>query len=225
MKTLAKLVGALVALLCLLYLLAHACGWLQPDAVEAQLSAWRQAPETAAWVAPCIAGLLAADLVLPIPSSLVMMASGALLGPLTGTVSSFLGAMTGALLGFLLCRRFGQIAFHRLVGDAEYARVSAFLERYGAWAILLSRSVPMLTEVTSCVAGLGSMPLGRFLALASAGTLPLCAVYAIIGARAGDGTLPALWALLLAFLLPAVGYGWLRWRGPFRHSHQPEGPV
>lgn len=219
MKSLTKLVGLLVLVLSLVYLAADYLGWMQADALGNALGRLRGGEGVAhGAAAPLIAVLLAADLVLPVPSSLVMTASGSLLGVVAGTAASFAGAMAGALLGFGLCRRFGQRAFRGLVGAEEHGRVSAFLMRYGSWAILLSRSVPMLTEIISCVAGLGTMSAVRFCALAAAGTLPLCLVYAVIGAAAGDGSLHPGWALLLAFLLPAAGYGWLQRRPRRSHS-------
>jgi len=151
-----------------------------------------------------LGGLLFADLVLPVPSSVLMVLSGVLLGTVTGALVSFVGAMGSALLGFWLCRRFGRPAFARLVGDQDLPWVDAAVRDYGAWVIVLSRAVPMLTEVVSCVAGLSAMRAWTFLALAAAGTLPLCLAYAWIGAVSGDAT-PYGWLLLLAFVIPAVG--------------------
>jgi membrane protein DedA with SNARE-associated domain len=89
--------------------------------------------------------------------------------------------------------------------------VSAFLERHGAWAILLSRSVPMLTEIVSGLAGLSRMRFPLFLALSAAGTLPICAVYAWAGARA-DALADWRVAVAVAFLIPAAGFGVIRLR-------------
>ena len=60
----------------------------------------------------------------------------------------------------------------------------------------LSRSVPMLTEIVSCAAGLARIPFRVFLALSVAGTLPLCAVYAWAGNRSLRGG--AGWAAHMA---------------------------
>jgi uncharacterized membrane protein YdjX (TVP38/TMEM64 family) len=53
------------------------------------------------WGAAAIgAGLLIADVFLPVPASLVMVAHGALFGIVGGTLVSLIGSMGGAVLGF-----------------------------------------------------------------------------------------------------------------------------
>src|SRR5215210_9077073 len=54
-------------------------------------------------------GLLIADVLLPVPSSLVMVAHGALFGVLVGTLLSLLGSMGAAMFGFWLGRRGGSL--------------------------------------------------------------------------------------------------------------------
>jgi uncharacterized membrane protein YdjX (TVP38/TMEM64 family) len=194
----------LFLLLTVLFCAAEALGWLSPGAVAGWLRAAADAPGGRAAAASLVIGLLAADLVLPVPSSVVMTLSGGALGWPAGTAAAFTGAMVSALTGFALCRRFGQPAFERLAGAADAARVDSFMRRFGRWGILLSRSVPMLTEIVSCLAGLSRLPAAQFVALTAAGTLPLCAIYAWAGSRGDRFGLG--WTLLLAFLIPAAGF-------------------
>ena len=53
--------------------------------------------------------LLVADVLLPVPSSLVMVAHGALFGVVMGTLLSLLGSMGAALFGFVIGRRGGKL--------------------------------------------------------------------------------------------------------------------
>lgn len=210
MRAFFLIAGFLVLLLAGTYGVAHAHGLMREDTIASHIRALHDNPATARWAAPAIAGLLAGDLVLPVPSSLVMTLSGALLGAIAGSLVSLVGAMTSALVGFGLCRRWGQRSFSRLIGPRDTERVARLLERYGSWAILLSRSVPMLTEVISCMAGLGRMDARRFTILSLAGTLPVCVVYAVAGAATQQADAAVGWALLVAFILPAAGFGWVR---------------
>lgn len=199
------LIVALVLLLTLAFLIAAACGFTDETWLRDRLLALTTAPAGRPLAAATIGLLLAADLVLPVPSSVLMTLSGYLCGAPVGGAVNFLGAMASACLGFWTCRRFGRRAFRRFIDEGEVPRVERFIETWGAWGILLSRSVPMLTEVVSCVAGLGSMTWRRFLILCIAGTLPISYVYAHAGARSqGDPSLA--WPLLLAFGLPAAGF-------------------
>lgn len=205
MKFLIGIVTGLFLVFTLMFAWAESRGLIEPGYVQGLFESVRQNPGGLVLVALLVAGLLAADLFLPVPSSVVMTLAGLFLGTAIGAMVSFAGAMASALIGFGLCRRFGQKAFTRMIGDKDTARIARLLDSYGMWAILLSRSVPMLTEVMSCVAGLGSVPPRRFLAVSAAGTLPICLVYAWAGAASGDPS-GVRWAVLLAFVIPAAGF-------------------
>mgnify|MGYP001164641028 CR=1 FL=1 len=204
MKRFLALVLAVMLLMALLALVAAAAGWTDEARIRDAIETVRSGPGGRAAAAAVIGGLLAADLVLPTPSSVLMTLSGAVLGMTTGTLVSFGGAMASALLGYGLCRRFGREWFRRMIGEADAARVESLVRRHGPWAIVLSRSVPMLTELVSCAAGLTDLPPLGFAVLSAAGTFPICAVYAWAGAQSAD-PLGLRWAVLLAFALPAAG--------------------
>jgi uncharacterized membrane protein YdjX (TVP38/TMEM64 family) len=171
--------------------------------VERALS--RRGPETALTVF----GLLAVDVVLPVPSSLVMILSGAVLGTTAGALVATGGSVAGNWMGFELARRYGAPLAARLVGAEDVARMRVTLDRYGALAILLTRPLPVLMETLSVVAGLGAMSRKSFLGASLVGTVPICLLYAYAGAFSRDARnlIPAFAA---AVLLPAAG--WLLWR-------------
>lgn len=201
-------VGVVLTLTTLLtasFLVAEALGWTDERLFRDALLDLAAREHGRALAAAAVALLLAADLLLPVPSSVLMTLAGFVCGTIGGGLASFAGAMASAWLGFFACRKFGQPAFLRLIGDRDAEPLRRFMDRYGAWAILLSRPVPMLTEITSCVAGLTGMRPRRFTALAIAGTLPICFVYAWAGAEArGDASLA--WPLFIGLVLPALGF-------------------
>ncbi len=223
MRAFFLIAGLLVLLLACTYGVAQSRGFLSADLIATRIRALHDNPATTRWAAPTIAGLLAGDLVLPIPSSLVMTLSGALLGAVVGSLVSLAGAMASALTGFALCRRWGHRSFSRLIGPRDTERVALFLDRYGSWAILLSRSVPMLTEVISCMAGLGRMKARRFIMLSLVGTFPVCVVYAFAGAAAQHADAAVGWALFVAFIIPAAGFALVRRLHRRPQTPQPSG--
>src|ERR1041385_6930919 len=81
-------------------------------------------------------GLLIADVVLPVPSSIVMVAHGALFGVWWGTGLSLIGSVGAAVFGFAIGRRGGR-ALEWIVTPAERARASNVLERWGTLAIII----------------------------------------------------------------------------------------
>ena len=129
--------------------------------------------------------LLVIDLVLPVPSSVVMVAHGALFGIALGTALSTTGSLGAFALGFALGRR-GGAAVAKVVGDEERQRADRLLSRWGAVAIILTRPLPMLAETVAFAAGASPLPWRSALAAAAVGSLPAAAVYAITGAAAAS---------------------------------------
>jgi uncharacterized membrane protein YdjX (TVP38/TMEM64 family) len=127
--------------------------------------------------------LLAGDVVLPVPSSGVMVANGALFGAVAGAFLSLAGSEAAALLGYAIGRRGGAL-LDRDVRPADQARAASLLEDRGVIAIVATRPVPVLAETTAILAGAIGMPLGRFAWAAAAGALPPSVAYAFAGAIA-----------------------------------------
>jgi uncharacterized membrane protein YdjX (TVP38/TMEM64 family) len=126
-------------------------------------------------------GLLVADVLLPVPSSLVMVAHGALFGVALGTLLSLLGSMGAALFGFAIGRRGGKL-LERLVTPQERARADKMLARWGALAVVVTRPVPILAETTAIMTGASSFGWPRMALASFAGALPPALLYALTGA-------------------------------------------
>ena len=153
------------------------------------------------WGALGVIALLMADLFLPIPATPVMSAAGYLYGTLVGGLISAAGSFAAGLLGYSLCRLFGQKIARRLAGPAELESHATFFARRGPLLVAASRWLPLLPEVISCLAGLTRMPLRLFATALACGSLPLGFTYAAIGAAGQEN--PKL-ALALSILIPPL---------------------
>jgi uncharacterized membrane protein YdjX (TVP38/TMEM64 family) len=192
------------------FVVAARFGLFDEAQVEAALVAIGASPHRALWIGGGVFALLAADLALPVPSSIVITLAGMTLGWRWGALASAAGMLAGALIGYGLCAILGRRALRRMADAGELSRAQAFMDRYGAWAMVLGRAVPMVPEIIACLAGLVRFPFRRFVALSAAGIVP----YALVLAWAGDagvrGDHPAL--PLLALAIPGLGLLWLRLR-------------
>jgi uncharacterized membrane protein YdjX (TVP38/TMEM64 family) len=146
--------------------------------------------------------LIWADLVLPIPQTAVIAAFGIIYGTLLGGLLGTLGLITGGLLGYGLmltsARRFAQ----RFAGPTSLHKMEYLFDRGGAWAIILSRSLPYsIPEVMVFLAGLAAMPVPNFAAALIIGSVPTAFVFAAIGAGWADQ--PIL-ALGISYVLPIL---------------------
>ncbi len=146
--------------------------------------------------------LIWADVVLPVPKTAVIAALGIMYGTLLGALLGSIGLITGGLLAY--ARMFTAARRHvlRLVRPQSLHKLERAFDRGGAWAIVLSRSLPYsLPEAMAFLAGLGGMPLAKFLAALTVGSLPTAFVFAGIGA--GWAHQPAA-ALGVSYVLPIL---------------------
>ena len=160
---------------------------------------------TSKWmVGSAIFALLALDVFLPVPSSIVSTASGVLLGFGVGSAVVWSGMMAGCLVGYAVGAR-GSAAAQRFIGDDGIARASALVQRYGDLTLVLCRPVPVLAEASVVFAGLVRASYGRFVRLTAASHLGIAMAYTAVGAfsRRLD-SYSFLIAFLGAVLLPGL---------------------
>lgn len=127
-------------------------------------------------------GLLVADVLIPVPSSLLMIANGALFGLWGGAALSMAGGMGAALAGWAIGRRGGAL-LARALSPAEEARAQRLIQRWGVLAVVITRPVPVLAETVAMMAGALGMSWPRVALGAAAGLLPVVMIYAWIGAQ------------------------------------------
>jgi SAM-dependent methyltransferase len=111
---------------------------------ESQIEAWTkqfidQAAQRPGLVALVLGGLLASDIVLPIPSSLTSTATGLLLGFVRGLLVSLAGMTISCIIGYWLGRRLGRPVASRIVGNDGIERLEELSQRVGNWAIVIAR--------------------------------------------------------------------------------------
>jgi uncharacterized membrane protein YdjX (TVP38/TMEM64 family) len=149
------------------------------------------------------AGLLAADALLPIPSSIVGTMLGARLGFMPGFAAAFLGMMAGQVIAYAASR---YLLRHRPQALPTAPTLAV---------LFLSRPVPVLAEAVAFAAGAARMSWSQFLLACGAGNLVYAGALALNGAALIPGE-PLGAGLVLPMLLPAIA--WLAWRALYRRS-------
>lgn len=152
-------------------------------------------------VGAAIVLLLASDLLVPVPSSLVATASGLLLGLVPGMAATWVGMQSGALAGYGVGRLAGRRVAARIVGESELQRAARAYARWGSLFLIASRAVPVLAEGSVVIAGVASMSLLRFFVCVGMSNLAIAAVYAGVGAYVRDVN-TFLLAFAASILLP-----------------------
>ncbi len=147
---------------------------------------------------------LAIDVLLPVPSSLIMITNGALFGIWLGALFSLLGSTISIFLGWLLGKG-GQKWIIRFMGEDGMEEATAFLNKWGNLAIIVSRPIPVLAEAVSIVCGGMNYPIGKTLLYGFIGLLPTCVFYAYIGYLALD--MDSSWQSFI-FVMIVAGIVW-----------------
>jgi uncharacterized membrane protein YdjX (TVP38/TMEM64 family) len=185
--------------------------WESP--MNALSARWLHPEGSSRWeIGVAVALLLASDVLLPIPSSIISTSAGYLLGIAGGTMASFVGMTAGAGIGYVVGLRAGRSALQHIVTPAQRERLERSAAESGNWLLAAARSVPVLAEASVIVAGAARMPFGRFLAVTSLSNLGIAAVYATAGAMSATTgsfvlALGAALALPLPFLVAKKYWG------------------
>jgi len=130
-----------------------------------------------------VIALLFADLFIAIPSLTVMLLSGYFLGATYGALAAIIGVMLAGVSGYLLSYFYGEKLETLLVNnEKQRMQLRAQFNQYGSLMIIFSRALPILPEVSACMAGLTKMPVIKFITTWSISSIP----YAIIATYAGS---------------------------------------
>jgi uncharacterized membrane protein YdjX (TVP38/TMEM64 family) len=146
--------------------------------------------------------LIWADLVLPIPQTAVIAALGIIYGTLLGGLLGSLGLITSGLLGYGLMLTSARRCVQRIAGPRSLHRMESLFDQGGAWAIILTRSLPYsVPEAMVFLAGLAGMPMRKFTSALTIGSVPTAFAFAAVGAGWADQ--PVL-ALVVSYVLPIL---------------------
>ncbi|BCL69478.1 hypothetical protein TUMSATVNIG1_14270 [Vibrio nigripulchritudo] len=156
--------------------------------------------------------LLFADLFVAMPTLTITILSGFFLGQWYGAVAAILGMMLAGTIGYLLGNRFGDRLLNVLIKDTkQIEEAKSAFQKHGFVMILLSRAVPILPEVTACLAGMTGMKFSRFIVAWSISTIPYCLIAVYSGSISSlDDPKPAIITAVL--MTSGLWLGWYMFR-------------
>jgi uncharacterized membrane protein YdjX (TVP38/TMEM64 family) len=188
--------GVLALILIPFFLWADVFTGLAVQLVAEHRGAW--------WISPAVAGLLAGDVFLPVPSSILSTAAGAMLGFAGGALTNIAGMTLGCWLGY---------GAGRAARGGADASLTALWSRHGEWTLVLTRAVPVLAEAAVLFAGMTAMPVRRFLVLTTLANVGIGTLYAAVGAFAMEWN-SFMGAFLGSLAVPALAQAMMRvpWR-------------
>lgn len=126
-------------------------------------------------------GVLAVDVFLPVPSSLVNTLAGSRLGIVSGTLVAWLGMNLGAIIAFAFAKLLGRPLVLRLTRADDIARLEQLAELRGSGLLIVTRALPVLAEATVLLVGSLGLPWRAFLPPVLLANLGLAVAYAVLG--------------------------------------------
>jgi uncharacterized membrane protein YdjX (TVP38/TMEM64 family) len=141
--------------------------------------------------------ILVSDIILPVPSSIILYLNGLVLGFAKGFLLSYSALVLSSIFGYGL----GRITSFRKKQDLSKAQ--AWINQYGYMAIIVSRGIPILSESLSYTAGFNRMKFNRYLISSSLGYLPFCVIFTFFGSKgASEGAF--MWSFVASLFLAGV---------------------
>ena len=160
-------------------------------------------PPPRAATAGLVVGLLATDILLPVPSSVVSALAGYVLGWWRATLATWIGMNLGAAIGFALARRWGRPLALWFSKEEDLERMRHVSDVYGPAVLALARAVPVFAEASVLIVGIHGLPWRRFLPAVLLSNLGIALAYSAFGDWAKENQWLPL-ALGVAIALPIL---------------------
>lgn len=192
-----------------------ATGLMQRDDVVHWLE---QARLIDAWiVALIVIALLVADLFIAVPTMTVTLLAGYFLGPVFGALAAATGMITAGVMGYVISNRFGRSVLRRIITDeGRLHEMEQVFSRYGLTVLMICRAMPILPEVSCCLAGITRMRFVKFGFGYLVGTVPYVLVCTWLGAQSSaSGPMPAIWGAAVVSIVM-----WSCWFFLIRHHRR-----
>jgi uncharacterized membrane protein YdjX (TVP38/TMEM64 family) len=122
-------------------------------------------------------------LLVPIPSEVVLLATGMIWGVWIGGIMGIIGSMAAGLLCFYISRKGGRPLAEKFIGENVIEVFDNFIQKHGMVSILILRSTPVLAfDPVSYVSGLVELDAKKYAIGTLIGSIPRAFFYSILGA-------------------------------------------
>jgi Uncharacterized membrane-associated protein len=136
----------------------------------------------------------------PIPSEVILTFGGFMttytnLTPIGVIVTATLGSLVGAVILYFIGRFLGVERLERIierwgrvlrVKKEDIRKADAWFDKYGYWAVLLCRMIPLIRSLISIPAGMSGMRFVPFMLFTTIGTLIWNSILVTLGTAVGD---------------------------------------
>lgn len=148
----------------------------------------------ATYVGMVVIFLLFLDLFIAVPTLTIVTLSGYFMGPVWGAIASIAGMWAAGLSGYLICFKWGEKFLLNIYKDpTKLDEMKRVFEQNCSYVLMLCRALPILPEVSCCLAGANQISFRKFFVFYSIGTIPYATLAALAGSKSSlDDPSPAI---------------------------------
>jgi 3-dehydroquinate synthase len=161
--------------------------------------------ESGPFAAAIIIFFLVIDLILPMPSTVLMTFSGAFYGVFIGTLINVTGSLLASLAGFAITRKLGKARL--FLDKAEKQSMDEWFVKWGEGILILSKMIPIVSETMACFAGLTGISWRKFISLSLLGIIPVSVYYAYVGStfeNFSEWVLPLFYGIAIPIVIWSI---------------------
>lgn len=148
---------------------------------------------------------------LVIPTPILMVVTVVAYGPIIGSIILFAAIFLASSTGYFIGRYFGPIIVEKLIGPKTEKKISAFIEDYGFWTVIVVRLSPFLSnDAISLVGGVLKMGYWRFIGATMLGISPLIIFIAYLGGDYERLKTGLIWTSVISLILFILFVWWDR---------------
>jgi uncharacterized membrane protein YdjX (TVP38/TMEM64 family) len=125
-------------------------------------------------------------LIVPLPSEIVLLATGIIWGWFIGGLFGIIGSMLAGILCFYISRKGGRPLVEKFVGSKTLNLADDLIKKYGIWTIIISRFIPFISfDVISYASGLVDIDFKKYSIGTFIGSTFRAFFYSVIGSFLG----------------------------------------
>lgn len=134
------------------------------------------------WFVALVVGLMLLDLLTAVPTMTTILLAGYALGAWLGGAAAALGLLAMGSTGYVLGRRLGRPVLSRLFkNEARLEEIERAFARNDLLVLFVCQALPILPELSCCLAGIARTPLRRFYFGYAMGVVPFAFIVAWAG--------------------------------------------
>lgn len=140
-----------------------------------------------------------------VPSPLLMLVSILAYGPYWGSVLAIAAIFIASTVGYYVGKFLSYWTIQKLIGEKKKKNLAFYVNRYGFWAVVITRLSPFLSnDAISFVGGIVKMKYWKFIGATLLGIVPLTILFAWFGENNERLKTGLIWTVIVSILIFTV---------------------